>query len=441
MVLLLVALMLITVAIPAAAAPAGLTAQAAIVIDFDTGEVLFERDAHSMRVPASMTKSLTAFITYEEIAAGNLTLDTRIRVSETATRMSENNPGSRLLLAGAYYTVEDLLFMAMLPSSNRACIVLAEHISGSEAAFVTRMNETAASFGWDAAFTNAHGAHDHYTTAYAMGRLMYEFIHRYPDILRITNTGNRVVSGQTQTNTNRFIHNRQLAGLDGFKTGTLPRAGFCLQATAVRGGRRIITVVMNAPNNDRRFDDTRILMEFGFAEAARRDAARADAAARTIFVQLDGVLMDFDVSPRLEEGRTLVPMRAIFEALGADVHWDEATQTITASKAGAVIVMPLGSTEPTVNGQAVAIDMPAATIDGRTFVPLRFISEALDISVVWDYAIRTVILDSLTTEEPPSYDADDDVADVGDVDADDADSNDTDDTEDTDDPGDNYEEN
>jgi|GEM_PF-1587042 len=380
-----------------AATPMGVTAQAAIVIDFETGEVLYERSAHTRRVPASMTKSMTAFITYEEIAADNLTLDTRIRVSANAARMSENNPGSRLLATGSYYTVNELLLLAMLPSSNRACIVLAEHISGTEEAFVTRMNETAAEMGIYTAFTNSHGAHDHYTTAYAMGRLVYEFIHRHPDILRITNTGNAVIGGQNQSNTNRLIHNRQLAGLDGFKTGTLPRAGFNLQATAIRGGRRIITVVMNSPNNDRRFADTRILMDFGFAEAARRDAARMDDAARMVFVQLNGELMTFDVPARVDNGRTLVPMRPIFEAFGAIVHWDASSQTITATKDDTVILMPLGSYTPTVNGQIITIDAPGTAIDGRTLVPLRFVAEALNIPVVWESETRTVIIN--TAEE------------------------------------------
>jgi len=396
--LILVVVMAVTLVPAAAAAPTGLTAQAAVIIDFDTGEVLFERDAHTLRVPASMTKSMTAFIAYEEIAAGNLTLDTRVRISANAARMTENNPGSRLIAAGSYYTVEDLLFLAMLPSSNRACIALAEHISGSEAAFVVRMNETAAELGMDVRFTNSHGAHDHYATAYAMGRLVYEFIHRHPDILRITNSTSRVIGGQNQTNTNRLVHNRQVVGLDGFKTGTLPRAGFCIQATAERGGRRVITVVMNSPSNDRRFADTRILMDFGFAEIARRDAARANEDARRVFVQLNGEIMNFDVPARLEEGRTLVPMRAIFEALGANVNWDDAAQTITATRENTVISMRIGSIAPTINGQTIYIDVPPAVIDGRTLVPLRFVIEALDIPMHWEAETRTVVINTDETE-------------------------------------------
>jgi len=386
--------------------PQGVTAQAAIVIDFDTGEVLYARNANSRRVPASMTKTMTAFIAYEEIAAGNLTLSTRVRISANAARMSENNPGSRLLRAGAYYTVEDLIFLAMLPSSNRACIALAEHISGTEAAFVRRMNETAADLGIYTAFTNSHGAHDHYTTAYAMGRLVYEFIHRYPDILRITNTASRTIGGQNQTNTNRFIHNRQVAGLDGFKTGTLPRAGFCLQATATRGGRRIITVVMNSPNNDRRFADTRILLDFGFAEAARRDAQRRDEAARLVFVELNGSLMTFDVPPRIEDGRTLVPMRAISEAVGADVLWEADRRGVTVTKDDTVIELILGSREPMVDGRVVLIDVPATLVEGRVFVPLRFVMESLGVPFTWDDETRTIVINTDADDGQPEDDDD-----------------------------------
>ena len=394
----------------AAAAPTGLTAQAAVVIDFDTGEVLFERDAHTLRVPASMTKSMTAFIVYEEIAAGNLTFDTRVSISENAARMTENNPGSRLIAAGSSYTVDELLHLAMLPSSNRACIALAEHISGSEAAFVTRMNETAVQLGMDVRFANSHGAHDHYATAYAMGILVREFITRHPDILRITNATNIVVGGQNQTNTNRFIHNRQVAGLDGFKTGTLPRAGFCLQATASRGGRRVITVVMNSPNNDRRFADTRTLVDFGFAEMTRRDAARADEDVCMVFVQLNGKIINFDVPARLYSGRALVPMRAIFEALGADVWWDDVTRTITATRDGTVISMQVGSLTSNVNGQTVSIDMPPATVDGRTLVPLRFIAEVFDVPIVWESETRTVVINTEEESEDAGADIDENQA-------------------------------
>ena len=107
-------------------------------------------------------------------------------------------------------------------------------------------------------------------------------------------------------------------------------------------------------------------------------------------VVLDGSPLSFDVAPRIIDGRVLVPFRVIVEALGAEVGWNESTQTVSATRGGTVITMPIGSTTPTVNGQIVAIDVPATIIDGRTLIPVRFISESLGVDVDWNGATQTV---------------------------------------------------
>ena len=246
--------------VPVAASP-NIAAQSAIVIDFETGEILFEKDAHSMRPPASMTKILTAFIVYEEIAAGNLTLDTMVSISPNAAYVSANITiqGNPLALrSGASYSVDTLLHLIMLPSSNGACVALAEHISGSESAFVELMNETGLSIGMYADFRNVHGAVPNYTSAYSVGILVREFIHRHPDILRITSSSSFEFENRTPGNTNLLIQrgSQFYENADGFKTGTTRESGFCLSSTAYRDGTRIIAVIMNAPNNDRRYSDS-----------------------------------------------------------------------------------------------------------------------------------------------------------------------------------------
>lgn len=116
--------------------------------------------------------------------------------------------------------------------------------------------------------------------------------------------------------------------------------------------------------------------------------------AAPINVLLDGTALTFDVPPQMVDGRTLVPLRAIFEALGAEVDWNDATRTITATKDATTVVLALGSTTPTVNGQTVTIDVPAAAIDGRTLVPLRFVAESFGVEVNWDGDTRTVTITS-----------------------------------------------
>ena len=113
-----------------------------------------------------------------------------------------------------------------------------------------------------------------------------------------------------------------------------------------------------------------------------------------VSVILDGRLLMFDVSPQVKNGRVLVPLRVIFNELGASVNWNGPTQTITATRGGTVIVMKIGSNSPTVNGAVVPIDQPGIVVDGRTLVPVRFVSEALGVSVLWDGTTRTVTIAS-----------------------------------------------
>jgi len=113
-----------------------------------------------------------------------------------------------------------------------------------------------------------------------------------------------------------------------------------------------------------------------------------------IEVLLNGVALEFDVPPMVVDSRTLVPLRAIFEALGAEVSWNASTQTITGTRAGTTIVLPIGSTTPTVNGQAIPIDVPGAVVNGRTLVPLRFVAESFGVNVNWNAENRLITITS-----------------------------------------------
>ena len=386
--------------------PPGIEAKSAIVIDFDTGETLFEHDSLTTRVPASMSKSLTAFIAYEQIAAGNLTLETQIQVSTTAAGVSTdpNMQGSRVpLQAGAIFSVDELLHLMMLPSSNAACVVIAEHISGSEEAFAELMNETARGIGMSATFTNSHGSLPNYSNAYSMAVLARVFIERYPDILRITSKTSFTLGSVTYNQTNQLLRSGEnfYAGADGFKTGTTTEAGFCLTSTAVRDGRRIIAVVMFSTGNPGRYNDSKALLDYGFAEAARREAAGELAPPRpqagAVRVSLDGKYLAFDVHPRIMNNRVMVPAAAALEAMGAavSVNLDADGQMIIATTAdGGIVILETGSNSMRANYSFVPIDTPAREVDGIMLAPVRFIAEAMNKSVEWDAASRTVVIES-----------------------------------------------
>ena len=246
-----------------------ITADSAIVIDYDTGEVLYEKDADTMRVPASMTKVMTAYIIFEELEAGNLTLDTMVPVSKTnADRSrSSNYPAIVPLPYGQSQSVDTLLKLILIPSASASCIVMADYISGSEEAFVQRMNETAKRLGMTAQYKNCHGAHVHYLTARSQAILVREFISRFPQVLEYTSMTGVTFNGKYYPNTNKLLPGLDYAydGVDGFKTGTITAAGYCLSATAVKNGRRIISVVMHSNDDKTRHTDSAAILDYGFA--------------------------------------------------------------------------------------------------------------------------------------------------------------------------------
>ena len=277
-------------ALPTASA-LNFAAESAFVMDGDTGEELYSYNGDVARVPASMTKVLTAYIIYQELEAGNLTLDTPVKVSHNAAVKSRdtNYPTAVPLTEGATYTVDTLLHLIMIPSASASCIVIAEHISGSESAFVARMNQTVRDLGLNATYFNCHGAQPNYITARSQAMLTKIFIDTYPDILRITSKSGFSFNGTYYNNTNHLLNTMApYEGLDGFKTGTIAEAGYCVTTTAVRNGRRVIAVVMKSTSDAQRFADSRQLLDYGFEQIRLRDASRA-ATGVSITVQPDSV--------------------------------------------------------------------------------------------------------------------------------------------------------
>lgn len=248
-------------------------AASAIVIDQETGEVLFSKDPDSPRVPASMTKIMTAYIIFEEIEAGNLTKDTLVKVSPHVAKISTNKnyPMPVALEANASYTVDKFLELIMIPSASASCIAMAEHISGSEAEFVNRMNATAKSMGLNANFKNSHGAQPHYITARSMAKLIKNFLDKYPDILNYTSLKSITFRGRTYNNTNRLLSSYKYEGANGFKTGTIPSAGFCLASTAKQNGTQLIGVIMKSTDNHHRHNDSKLILDYSFKKVNERN--------------------------------------------------------------------------------------------------------------------------------------------------------------------------
>ena len=253
-----------------------------ILMDADTGRVLYEKNADAALPPASVTKVMTMLLVFEALDSGTLKLTDMITASANAASMG----GSQIYLKeGEQMSVEDLLKSLIVSSANDAAVALAEAIAGSEISFVSRMNERAAELGMvNTHFENTNGLDDdtdtHLTSARdiaIMSRevLKHELVFRYSTLWMDTIRGGEF----GLTNTNRLV--RFYQGATGLKTGSTSKAKFCISATAERNGLSLIAVVMGAPTRDARNALAASLLDFGFANYAHyEDAETALDAVR-----------------------------------------------------------------------------------------------------------------------------------------------------------------
>lgn len=265
------------------AAEPWVNATGAIVVDFDTDEVYYEKNADLPRPIASMTKVMSLYLVFEEMAAGNLAPDSLVTASQYAADIS-NNPiysGLERLQTGGQYPVDTLIRLIATESCNGSVIALAEHIGGGdEGAFVRRMNEKAEEWGIEARFADACGFEDqgNAVTPRAMAYMAKRIITDYPQILEYTSLFSTVFQGKVFYSTNTLLRNGTFEGIDGLKTGTTNGAGYCFTGTARRDGRRIISVVMNSTGYSARMSESKTLLEYGFACREEREAQWVQAA-------------------------------------------------------------------------------------------------------------------------------------------------------------------
>lgn len=245
-------------------------AQAGIVMDFETGKILYEKNIEQALIPASITKIMVAYIVFEEIAAGNITFDSLMTVSANATKVSQDvaiaSYGAKTIPTGSEHTVDALLQMLFVPSAGEACVIFAENIEGSEENFVKRMNETAKRLGMvGTEYTNCHGSYDHYTNALSQAILIRDFMTKFPNVLDYTSLKSTTFNGRTYTNTNKFYSSIPYERIDGFKTGTTTGAGYCLSATLDKEGHRLISVVLKSTSTNNRYYDTQNILEHSYS--------------------------------------------------------------------------------------------------------------------------------------------------------------------------------
>lgn len=248
-------------------------APAAVLMEKETGTVIYSRDPDTRRSPASITKIMTLILIFDALENGKLHLDDTITTSAYAKSMG----GSQVFLEeGETQKAETMIKCIVIASGNDASVAMAEHLAGTEQAFVEQMNKRASELGMkNTHFTDCCGlteSREHYTTAYDIALMSRELISKYPEILTysaiwmedITHITRKGSSKFTLTNTNKLL--RSYEGCMGLKTGSTSIAKYCLSAVAERNGITLIASVMAAPDPKTRFRDAASLLNYGFSK-------------------------------------------------------------------------------------------------------------------------------------------------------------------------------
>lgn len=251
-----------------------LECESAILIEQHSGQILYEHNIHEQLRPASVTKIMSILLIMEEIEQGRLSYEDKIACSETARAMG----GSQIWLdTTETLTVNEMLKAICVVSANDCVVAMAEHIAGSQEAFVEKMNEKAKQLGMnDTTFKNCHGIDEdgHITSAYDISLMSKELLNKYPEITKYTTIWmDSLRDGKSQlVNTNKLIRNYK--GATGLKTGSTSLALYNLSASATRDNLSLIAVVMKAPTTKVRFADAQKLLDYGFSKFSFKQFAK-----------------------------------------------------------------------------------------------------------------------------------------------------------------------
>lgn len=289
-----------------------ISAKAAVLIEGDTGEIIYEKNKDTELVPASITKIMTLTLIFDAIEQGKISLEDEVTVSEYAASMG----GSQVFLEPQEtQTVNTMIKCISIASANDAAVAMAEKIAGSEQNFVKMMNEKAKKLGMKhTQFKNCSGLDDdiksgHFSSAYDVALMSRELIMEHPEIsdystVWMDSITHKTKKGETEfglTNTNKLV--RFYDGITGLKTGSTSKAKYCLSATAQRNGLNLIAVVMAAPDHKVRFTEAQSLLDYGFANCSVYEDDYADMKWEPLRVK-NGIPSDIAVYPKTKFSHT-----------------------------------------------------------------------------------------------------------------------------------------
>ena len=273
--------------------PLNLDCESAILIEQNTGKVLYSYNVHEKLRPASVTKIMSILLIMEAINSGKINYDTKIPCSENAASMG----GSQIWLdTTETLTVEEMLKAICVVSANDCVTAMAEYLGGTEEGFVKMMNEKAKELGMnDTEFKNCHGIDEdeHMTSSYDISLMSKELLTKYPEITKYTTIWNDSLRGGKSelVNTNKLVRNYN--GCTGLKTGSTSQALFNLSASATRDGMSLIAVVMKAPTSAKRFKNASSLLDFGFANFEYKKLISKDDIIKNVKVE-KGVITEIN---------------------------------------------------------------------------------------------------------------------------------------------------
>lgn len=308
----------------------GLTSKSALLMEEDTGTILYEQNSHEALPPASVTKVMTLLLIYEGERDGKFDWTDTVQVSEHAASMG----GSQVFLEeGETQTAADMTKSIAIASANDAAVAMAEFLAGSEEAFVQKMNERAKELGMeDTNFVNACGldTEGHVSSAYDIALMSRELMENFPEIKEYTTTWQDSIIHKTRrgeetfglTNTNKLI--QWYDGATGLKTGSTGNALYCLSGTAERDGMGLIAVVMAAPDYKVRFREVMQLLDYGFANYAIEKGREKGYVMGEVLVEKG--MTDTVEAVVAEEISVLVPK-------GKEAQWETRTELLPAVSA------------------------------------------------------------------------------------------------------------
>ncbi|NOH23699.1 D-alanyl-D-alanine carboxypeptidase family protein [Vibrio europaeus] len=246
--------------------PPTLGAKGYILIDYHTGAVLVEKNADKKLNPASLTKLMTAYVAGQEVKSGNISLDDQVRISRKAWAKNFPDSSKMFIEVGTDVPLIDLYRGLIVQSGNDASVAIAEHVAGSEDAFVSLMNSWSQKLGLDnTGYTNPHGLDSDglYSTPHDIALLSQAIIRDLPDIYSLYSETSYTYNGITQYNRNGLLRDRSL-NVDGMKTGYTSGAGYSLATSATSGDMRLISVVMGSSSTKSRESESKQLLSYGF---------------------------------------------------------------------------------------------------------------------------------------------------------------------------------